>query len=79
MMREMKLELDVSKSPCSGVCKMHEPTGWCQGCARTIDEIRVWRDADADTRRRILLALPDRRAALVEQGIFTAADVELLP
>lgn len=61
------------KSPCSNVCKMHEPSGWCQGCARTIAEIAAWSSADDNTRLAILARLPERRAALIEQGIFTAA------
>lgn len=61
------------KSPCSNVCKMHEPSGWCEGCARTIAEIAAWSRADDATRLAILSRLPERRAALIEQGIFTAA------
>jgi len=61
------------KSPCSNVCKMHEPTGWCQGCARSIPEITIWSKADDATRLAILALLPARREILVEQGIFTAA------
>lgn len=33
-------------SPCVGVCSMDEATGFCQGCFRTIDEIRQWWDLD---------------------------------
>lgn len=61
------------KSPCSNVCKMHEASGWCEGCARTIAEIAAWSRADDGTRLAILARLPERRAALIEQGIFTAA------
>lgn len=61
-------------SPCTNVCKMHEPTGWCQGCARTIAEITVWSKADDATRLQILAQLPPRRQILVEQGIFSAAE-----
>lgn len=60
-------------SPCSNVCKMHEATGWCQGCARTIPEITIWSKADDATRLAILALLPERREILVAQGIFTAA------
>jgi predicted Fe-S protein YdhL (DUF1289 family) len=63
-------------SPCTNVCKMHEPTGWCQGCARTIPEITVWSRADDATRLAILARLPERRAQLIDQGIFTAAEPE---
>jgi hypothetical protein len=29
-------------SPCVNVCRMDEPTGWCAGCLRTLDEIANW-------------------------------------
>ena len=63
----------MTESPCSGICRMHPATGWCEGCARTIDEIIVWGGADDATRLNILARLPARREILVEQGIFTAA------
>lgn len=50
-------------SPCVGVCKMDEATGWCQGCLRSIDEIAHWGLYDDDEKRLVLSALPARRAA----------------
>ncbi len=67
------IAVSTVKSPCSNVCKMHEPTGWCQGCARTIPEIKAWSRADDAERLAILARLPERRGVLVDQGIFTAA------
>ncbi|CAN5332879.1 hypothetical protein BH11PSE10_BH11PSE10_21760 [soil metagenome] len=61
------------KSPCSSVCQMHAPTGWCEGCARTIPEITDWSRADDATRLAILARLPERRAVLVAHGILSAA------
>lgn len=29
-------------SPCISVCQMDATTGWCKGCFRTLDEIRLW-------------------------------------
>lgn len=40
-------------SPCIGICKMVPETGLCEGCMRTIDEIRAWRAADDDAKRAI--------------------------
>jgi len=40
-------------SPCISVCKMDERTGLCQGCLRSIDEIRRWGNADATNKRQI--------------------------
>jgi len=37
-------------SPCVNVCRMSPITGWCEGCWRTIDEIRCWSQLD-DTAR----------------------------
>ncbi len=46
-------ETDLIPSPCLSVCKMHPVHGLCQGCLRTLDEIRQWGQADAATRRGI--------------------------
>lgn len=36
-------------SPCVGICKMDTHPAWCQGCHRSIDEIKAWsRMSDAD-------------------------------
>lgn len=29
-------------SPCIGVCRIDEATGWCAGCLRTLEEITDW-------------------------------------
>ncbi|MCV2348851.1 DUF1289 domain-containing protein [Paucibacter sp. Y2R2-4] len=62
------------KSPCTNVCRIHQPTGWCEGCARTIPEITVWSKANDETRLEILQRLPARREQLLDLGIFTAAE-----
>lgn len=58
--------MTVVTSPCIGVCRLDERTGWCVGCLRTREEIARWRDADEAERRRILAAVARRRAALGE-------------
>ena len=56
-------------SPCINVCRMTEDRSHCQGCFRTIDEIRAWSKADTDMRSQIwsnLLqraGLPDPRSS----------------
>lgn len=67
------------RSPCSNVCRMHAPTGFCEGCARTIDEIAGWSRADDTARLAILARLPERRAQLVAQGVFSAAEETQTP
>ncbi len=48
-------------SPCVNVCRMDGPTGWCEGCLRTLDEIAAWSSLDEPTRRQICRSLPARR------------------
>jgi len=51
-------------SPCINVCRMDARHGWCEGCARTIDEIAAWASLDDAAKRAIWRQLPARRAAL---------------
>lgn len=48
-------------SPCISVCRMHEPTGWCEGCLRTLDEIAFWSVLDEDDKRAVRVELDRRR------------------
>ena len=52
---------EAVKSPCISICRMHEPSGWCEGCLRTIDEIAVWSRLDDDDKRRVWVELGRRR------------------
>ena len=54
-------------SPCLSICRMHAGTGWCEGCARTIDEIAAWGGLDEATRQRVWAVLPQRQAVLRAQ------------
>ena len=47
-------------SPCIGVCRIDDTTGFCVGCARTRDELARWGDADDSWRRSVWAALPRR-------------------
>ena len=47
-------------SPCISVCRMSADRSHCQGCFRTLDEIRIWSRADAGLRRGIWGQLLDR-------------------
>jgi predicted Fe-S protein YdhL (DUF1289 family) len=55
-------------SPCINICRMHGPRGglddWCEGCARTLDEIAAWGRLDDHGKRRIWALLPARRERL---------------
>ena len=48
-------------SPCVNICRMHAPTGWCDGCLRTIAEIATWGRLDDSARAAVLQHLPARR------------------
>jgi predicted Fe-S protein YdhL (DUF1289 family) len=51
-------------SPCKNTCVMHEPTGHCVGCGRTLDEIALWSVLDDDDKRAVWALLPARLAQL---------------
>lgn len=40
-------------SPCMSVCQMDDETALCQGCLRTLDEIRLWGNADDAFKRGV--------------------------
>jgi uncharacterized protein len=43
---------------------MHEPSGHCTGCGRTLDEIALWSVLDDDDKRAVWALLPARLAQL---------------
>ncbi|MEM8839987.1 MAG: DUF1289 domain-containing protein, partial [Pseudomonadota bacterium] len=51
-------------SPCTGVCKLDENTGWCLGCGRTGYEIAEWRAYPELRREGIWDQIPDRLTQL---------------
>ena len=48
-------------SPCIAVCRLDDATGFCEGCYRTIDEIRDWIIMLPDERHAVLQRLAERR------------------
>ena len=48
---------DALPSPCVSVCRMTPDRSHCQGCFRTIEEIRAWSGAGNGQRRAIWAAL----------------------
>jgi len=59
-------------SPCIGVCKLDEQSGFCLGCGRTGGEIGAWSTLAEPERNAIWAKLPERLEAL-------AVRVRLLP
>ena len=47
-------------SPCISVCRMNEERSYCEGCFRSIPEIRAWASANAAQRLAIWAQLAER-------------------
>ena len=50
-------------SPCIAVCRINATTRLCDGCFRTIDEIRDWIIMPPAERQKLLVELRQRRMA----------------
>ena len=50
------------RSPCIGVCSMDDLTGFCQGCYRTIDEIKNWWEMDKQQQKETINKAAQREA-----------------
>ena len=59
---QVRAGVDKVPSPCISVCRMSTATHLCEGCFRTIDEIRLWSQSD-DAAKRAMWALIEQRAA----------------
>lgn len=57
-------------SPCINVCQMDAASGWCRGCARSLDEIAGWCGAPEAVQRHILEQLPGRRTDMHRHGLW---------
>ena len=53
---------EVIPSPCISVCRMAPDGGHCEGCFRTVAEIRAWSMADSAQRLAIWARLAQRAA-----------------
>lgn len=49
------------KSPCISVCAIDDLSGLCQGCYRTVDEIKGWWDMSQDEQTDLLATLEERQ------------------
>lgn len=52
-------------SPCMGVCKQDDVSGWCFGCGRTDDEIDNWQSFDDAKRSELEAQLGERVTQLI--------------
>lgn len=53
------------KSPCIGVCAIDDLNGFCQGCYRTVDEIKGWWDMNQADQQSLLSTISERELQLV--------------
>ena len=51
----------VVPSPCIGVCRMSEKSGLCEGCFRTLEELRQWSRADDSYKRSVWVDILQRQ------------------
>ena len=51
-------------SPCVGICRLDDATGWCLGCARDANELGCWHDLPPTARALVWADLPRRKAIL---------------
>lgn len=51
-------------SPCTGVCKLDEKTGWCLGCGRSGEDILGWHTRSEASRREVWAQIPARLGQL---------------
>lgn len=61
MVRAMVEEIP---SPCVSVCRMDLQRTYCEGCLRSIDEIRVWRASSDLEKKAIWERIAERAATL---------------
>jgi predicted Fe-S protein YdhL (DUF1289 family) len=67
-------------SPCLSVCRMDARAGVCEGCLRTIDEIRMWSSA-SDVQKKAVWAMIAQRIAAQAPSSFSEpqSDIHLTP
>ncbi|MBI1239123.1 MAG: DUF1289 domain-containing protein [Alphaproteobacteria bacterium] len=56
------------ESPCTKVCQIDGPSGFCLGCGRTMKEIGQWTTLDPAERRAVMAGLAARLASLGDRG-----------
>ena len=59
---------EPSLSPCIKVCAVDGQTGWCLGCARSLNEIGGWLKMDDAAKHVVLSELPERKNKLRALG-----------
>ena len=55
------MNLEVTSSPCIGICSVDDLSGLCVGCFRTMDEISQWWDMNDIERNKVTRQLAERQ------------------
>ncbi|MEL4374191.1 DUF1289 domain-containing protein [Brucella cytisi] len=63
------MDTTTIESPCILVCTIDTETGFCLGCARTLDELARWSSMSAEERMAVWALLADRHEIIVEKRI----------
>lgn len=58
---------DLLPSPCASVCRLL-PDNSCEGCLRTVDEIRAWSSSTDDDKRAVWRLIQTRIAVKLGTG-----------
>jgi uncharacterized protein len=61
-------------SPCINVCKIHQDSGLCEGCWRTLNEIAIWGTASDTVKREIWQKIHLRQAGANDSNIASHKD-----
>jgi hypothetical protein len=59
-------------SPCVSLCRLDLQNVYCEGCLRSIDEIRVWR-ASSDLEKKAIWARIAERAVALSPALSPVA------
>jgi uncharacterized protein len=59
----MRSAMITASTPCINICQIDRITGLCIGCGRTTDEIGLWGALPEETRKAVMLTLPERLAS----------------
>lgn len=60
----MNVAPDDPPSPCTGICRVSESSGVCDGCCRTLEEIAGWTFYSPAEKCAVLLRVEERRVRL---------------
>ena len=63
-MTPVPTEHGMLPSPCVGICRLDDTTGWCLGCARDANELASWRALSPAEQACFWADLPRRKTIL---------------